>query len=329
MLRKKHIDILIYNFYEIKEIQRLNKLNTTKIIYYDHSSFVYWLYLKIYKFDDTIYSEYKKCRYVVSLVPIQNDYLFKIWGIKSIFMHNPTTFDYDSIIPSDLSNQNIIMMGRNDDPKKRFDLGIKSMKNIIKEIPNSQMNIISQPIREWEELIQYLNLGKNVRFLGFHKNVEIFLRNSSLFILPSFSECYPMVLSEAKIFGLPSIICGLDYLALAKRGTIIIYDDNPDTISKEAIQILKNEEYRKNLGEEARRSMKKIKNHLIIEKWIKLLISIYKGDEQFYNELSSDNENKIKKEEAEKILKNQLQRLKRQDNFFKGATLEKLKLYSF
>ena len=191
------------------------------------------------------------------------------------------------------------------------------------------MNIISQPIREWEELIQYLNLGKNVRFLGFHKNVEIFLRNSSLFILPSFSECYPMVLSEAKIFGLPSIICGLDYLALAKRGTIIIYDDNPDTISKEAIQILKNEEYRKNLGEEARRSMKKIKNHLIIEKWIKLLISIYKGDEQFYNELSSDNENKIKKEEAEKILKNQLQRLKRQDNFFKGATLEKLKLYSF
>ena len=244
-------------------------------------------------------------------------------------MHNPTTFEYDSIIPSDLSNQNIIMMGRNDDPKKRFDLGIKSMKNIIKEIPNSQMNIISQPIREWEELIQYLNLGKNVRFLGFHKNVEIFLRNSSLFILPSFSECYPMVLSEAKIFGLPSIICGLDYLALAKRGTIIIYDDNPDTISKEAIQILKNEEYRKNLGEEARRSMKKIKNHLIIEKWIKLLISIYKGDEQFYNELSSDNENKIKKEEAEKILKNQLQRLKRQDNFFKGATLEKLKLYSF
>ena len=328
MLRKNHIDILIYNFYDIKEIQKLNKLKTTKIIYYDHSSFVYWLYLKIYKFSDTIYSEYKKCKSVISLIPIQNDYLFKIWGINSIFIQNPTTFEYDSIIPSDLSNQNIIMMGRNDDPKKRFELGIKSMKNIIKEIPNSQMNIISLPIKECEELIQNLNLVKNIRFLGFQRSIEIFLRNSSLFILPSFSESYPMVLSEAKIFGIPSIICGLDYLCLAKRGTIIIYDDNPDTISKEAIQILKNKEYRKKLGNEARRSMKKIKNHVIIEKWIKLLKSIYKGDEQ-YKKLTTENEYKITEKEAGKILKNQLQRLKRQDNFLREATLEQLKHYSF
>ena len=162
--------------------------------------------MKIYKFSVTIYSEYKKCKYVISLIPIQHDYLFKIWGINSIFIQNPTTFEYDSIIPSDLSNQNIIMMGRNDDPKKRFELGIKSMKNIIKEIPNSQMNIISLPIKECEELIQNLNLVKNIRFLGFQRSIEIFLRNSSLFILPSFSESYPMVLSEAKIFGIPSII---------------------------------------------------------------------------------------------------------------------------
>ena len=220
------------------------------------------------------------------------------------------------------------MMGRNNDPKKRFELGIKSMKNIIKEIPNSQMNIISLPIKEGEELIQNLNLGKNVRFLGFQNNIEIFLRNSSFFILPSFSESYSMVLSEAKIFGIPSIICGLDYLCLAKRGTIIIYDDNPDTISKEAIQILKNKEYRKTLGDEARRSMKKIKNHIIIKKWIKLLISIYRGDEK-YKELTTENENKITEKEAEKILKNQLQHLKRQDHFFREATLEQLKHYSF
>ena len=50
-----------------------------------------------------------------------------------------------------------------------------------------------------------------------------------------------MALGEAKIFGIPSIICGLDFLSLAKGGTVIIYDDNPDTIAKEAIKILKNE----------------------------------------------------------------------------------------
>ena len=54
-----------------------------------------------------------------------------------------------------------------------------------------------------------------------------------------------MALVEAKLFGIPTIICGLDFLSLAKGGTIIIYDDNPDTIAKEAIKILKNEKYRK------------------------------------------------------------------------------------
>ena len=303
LIRKKNIDILIYNFYEKREIKKLNKIATTKIIYYDHSSFLYWIYLKHYKFKDTIYNEYKKCKYVISLIPIESNYLFKLWGINSILMNNPSTF--------------------------RFELGINSMKLIIKEIPMSQMNIVSNPNEECEKLIQNLNLEKNVRFVGFQINVENFLRNSSLLILPSLSESYSMVLSEAKIFGIPSILCGLDYLALAKGGTIIIYDDNPETISKEAIKILKIKEYRKMMGNEARKSMKKFKNSLIMKKWIKLLVSIYKGDELSYKKLLLENKNKIKDKEAEKILNNQLKLLQKRDQFFIGTSLDKLKMYSF
>ena len=76
-----------------------------------------------------------------------------------------------------------------------------------------------------------------------------------------------MVLIKTKIFGIPTIICGLDYLALAKGGTVYIYDENPETIAKEAIKILKDDKYRKKLGKEAKKSMEKIKNDLIIKKW--------------------------------------------------------------
>ena len=69
-----------------------------------------------------------------------------------------------------------------------------------------------------------------------------------------------MVLAEAKIFGIPSIICGLDFLVLSKGGTVILYDDDPDIIAKESIKILKNDRYRKKLGKEARKSMKNRKN---------------------------------------------------------------------
>ena len=247
----------------------LNSLKKTKVIIYDHSSFLYWIYCKIYKFNRTPYPSYKKSKYIISLIPLENDYLFKKWGINSILMDNPTTFEYDSVVPSDLSSKNIIMIGRIESTLKRFNLGIKAMKSIIKEIPDCEMEIISSnENNKYRNLIRKLKLENNVRVTGYEKNVELYLKNASLHILPSISECYPMVLSETKIFGIPSIICGLDFLSLAKGGTVIIYDDNPDTIAREAIKILKNETYRKLLGKEARKSIIKKKNKCILTPFI-------------------------------------------------------------
>ena len=117
-----------------------------------------------------------------------------------------------------------------------------------------------------------------------------------------------MVLSEAKIFGIPSILFGLDYIALAKGGTVIIYDDNPETIAKEAIKILKDDKYRKELGKEARKSMENIRNNLIAKRWVKLFLSVYKDNNKYFQKLVSEyNKNKMSKKEEEKILNNQLQ----------------------
>jgi glycosyltransferase involved in cell wall biosynthesis len=191
------------------------------------------------------------------------------------------------------------------------------------------MNILSLKIEKYEKLTLELKLEDNVRFVGFQKNVEIYLKNTSLHILPSLSECYPMVLSETKIFGIPTILIGLDHLALAKGGTVIIYDDNPNIIAKEAIKIIKNYEYRKILGCEAIESMKQFKNNLIAKRWVELLKVVYKGDEKSFKKLSSNNKDKIKDEEANKILNNQLLLLQKRNPFFRNITLDKFKLYSF
>ena len=99
-----------------------------------------------------------------------------------------------------------------------------------------------------------------------------------------------MVIIESKIFGLPNILVGLDYLTIAKGGTIIIYDDTPESISKEAIKILKNQKYKEILGKEARNSMKKFNNKILVDKWIELILSIYNGD-QYYHQLREQNQN--------------------------------------
>ena len=308
----------------------MNKLKNTKVIYYDHSSFLYWIYNHNYNFKKTVYYIYKKCNYVISLISIENDYLFKKWGINSILMDNPTTYNFDLVIPSDLSQKIIIMVGRSEDPIKRYDIGIKAMKNIIKEIPDSEMKIISNINKEYQKLIENLSLEENVRFTGNQNNIENYLKNASLHILPSLSEAYPMILSETKIFGIPSIICGLDYLTLSKGGTIIIYDDNPDFIAKEAILILKDNNYRKKLGKEARKSMEKHKNEFIVKKWVKLLLAVYKGNIESFRKLQKlDENNRISPKEAEDIINNQYILLKKRIPHLSNITLEQFKLYSF
>ena len=322
---REKLDIIVYNFYDKKVLRKLNTLKNTKIIAYDHSCFVYWIYYNQYKFEDTMYKAYKDCKYVISLIPIENDYLFKIWGINSILMDNPLTFEYDSVIPSDLSQNNIVMIGRGNDINKRFDIGIKSMKNIIEEIPDCKMYIISDKFEELEKLIKSLNLEKNVIFTGYQKNIEEYLKNSSLHIFPSIAESYGLVMSETKIYGIPTILCGLDYITLAKGGTVIIYDDNPNTIAKEAIKILKNETYKKKLGVEARKSLDKHNNNVIAKRWVKLLLAVYKGDNKSFRELEED---KMTEEEAERILNNQLKLIHMRVPRLKDITLEQLKSYS-
>ena len=98
-------------------------------------------------------------------------------------------------------------------------------------------------------------------------------------------------------------------------------------ILKEAIKILKNEKYRKELGKEARESIKNHKNKLIAKKWIKLLLSVYKGDYKSYKNLNTHK--KVTRKEAKQILNNQLSLLKRRYPCFNRLTLEKFESYSF
>ena len=109
-----------------------------------HSCFLYWVYIQYFNIFRFNYNEYANSDYIISIIPFENDFIFKKWGINSIYMNNFLTYNYDKIIPSDLSSSKILMIGRADDKDKRFELGVHSMKYIIKENSQSQMIIISK-----------------------------------------------------------------------------------------------------------------------------------------------------------------------------------------
>ena len=307
-LIKYKIKVFVYQDYNPKIIEMLNKIKEVKTIFYNHSCFLIWIYLNRFKSIKVLYNTYKKSKYIISIIPFENDYLFKKWGINSIFMNNLITYDINNnkIIPSDLSSKIILMIGRGKDHLKRFNLGIVSMKYIIKEIPDSKMLIISKVdgLNSLFNLVEKLKINNNIKFVGYTNKPEIYYKNASLHIIPSISESFSMVLCESKIYGIPNILLGIDYVSAGKGGVINIYDDKPETIAKEAIEILSNYTYRKELGKNAIESMKSFKNELTIKKWIQLIIAVYKG-ENSYIKLKYKNK-KISRQEAVNQLMRQL-----------------------
>jgi glycosyltransferase involved in cell wall biosynthesis len=60
----------------------------------------------------------------------------------------------------------------------------------------------------------------NIQPLGFKLNVEDFYQNSSVLMLTSQFEGYPMVVAEALSHGLPVVSFEMPYLAFMKCGVI-------------------------------------------------------------------------------------------------------------
>jgi glycosyltransferase involved in cell wall biosynthesis len=328
IINKNKIDILIYELDEIEEIISLNNYKSIKVIFYQHSSSFDWLYDN-YTMFKSIYENFYSSKYVVSIVPFDNDYLFNKWGLNTILMTNFMTHEFEFILTSDLSTKTILLIGRGNAKKKRFHIGIEALEYIIKEIPNSELIILSKlsGIEKLQTLVNNLNLENNIKFNGYSSSPDLYFRNASLNIIPSISEAFPMVLSETKIYGIPNIIIGLDYIFNAKGGTIIIYDDKPESLASEAIKIIEKREYRKILGKEARISMKKFNNDLLLKDWIELILSIYKG-QYYYNKLREDKK-KLSQDVGINILNNQIKLLKMRYIIFKNITRKEFENYTY
>ena len=135
------------------------------------------------------------------------------------------------------------------------------------------------------------------------------------------SESFGLVIAEAKLFAVPNILVGLDYVSIAKGRSRIVYDDTAESVSKEAFKILHNYNYREELGKEGRISMINFNNKFLFKKWNKLILSVYNGND--YYQKIRESENRISEIDAINILQNQIRLLKlRQIKYFNLTIIE-------
>ena len=229
-----------------------------------------------------------------------DDYFFyKKLGFKNeIFIPNLYTFEPSKILSSNLTNHNILMLGRAADKVKGFLYAVKTMPHIIKEVPDAKLIIGSSnyKIDFLKELAVQLNVSNNIVFNHYIENISEVLWNSSVFMYTSLSEAFPMAMNEAKAYGLPIVAFDVQYSIPYQSGVINVDMLDCQALANETVKLLKDYEYRKQMGEKAKLSLNQFKNNETVELWGRLFNSLLEGEEA-YRKLQYEIENKYYNEE--------------------------------
>ena len=223
------------------------------------------------------------------------------------------------------------MVGRVDDIIKGATYGLYAMAEIIKEFLDARLTTEINnfcyywygPPQHLKDLIKQLNIQDNVNYPGFSKNISEFYLNTSVLLVTSVSEAYPMVIGEAKAYGLPIVGFNVDYSPCYQSGVLKVEMFDYIAMAKESIKLLKNYEYRKKKGEEAKLSLNNYEtNDEKVEMWGNLFQALLNGTEDF-NKLQRKVEKKYYNETlAKEHIEKHYHYAQLFNNFFKCHSFE-------
>ena len=212
--------------------------------------------------------------FVVVSDNLRKFYENKIGKTKCIYI--PNVIDSLPDKRSKLTNKNIITIGRLSPEKGQKDL-IDVFKIVNKELPETKLFMVGDgPLKkELENYTKELKLTDKIIFTGFlgDKGKEKYILDSSIFILPSYTESFGLVLIEAMSYGLPCIAFDSSDGAkelLKNNVGILVKNRNKEKMAEEIIKELKN----KNGSEHSKKGYKYCQKYLldnVKKEWINIL----------------------------------------------------------
>ena len=233
----------------------------------------------------TLYQQWYRFDYFDSFVQIIPDdyYIYKRLKFENeIFIPNLYTFEHTQTPTSSLEKNNVLIVGRTDDIIKGTSYGIKAMAEVIKNYPEAILNIVSGTYtQKIIDLVNELNISSNVNFLPFTYNISEAYLNASVLIVASLSESFPMVMNEAKAHGLPIVAFNVDYSPCFQKGVITVDMFDYKAMGKEIEKLLRDFNYRKKKGMEAKYSLDMFKNNETINMWGELFSALLKGKDEY------------------------------------------------
>lgn len=171
-------------------------------------------------------------------------------------------------------------------PEKGLNYLIEASTKIIQKNPNAKIIIKGSPIysvttseknylEELRALIRKNNLEENISIIEMSPHGEIpkFLAAADVFVLPSLSEGFPLVILEALASGVPVVatpVGGIPDVLTSGSNALLVEPGNVDELAEAITRILSDDTLRQNLINNGLRT-----SHQIKENEIERLLNYY------------------------------------------------------
>lgn len=226
---------------------------------------------------------YQLCDAVVTLSETDR----RFWGNfnANVFeVKNPLFFDPAIIVPSGLQNKNIVWIGRFSIEKHPQDAMV-IMRKVVAVDPEVKLFMLGELTEGQREsytnILREMGLENNVELVGYLNDVSPYLKQASLQLMTSEYEGYPLALLEGMAYGLPFVMYELPYLTLVKDNKGIASVGYKDTAAAatEILEIMGDEEKRKEMGRNAYAYVKELGKYNIKDKWQEIFGSFEQAHE--------------------------------------------------
>ena len=206
----------------------------------------------------------------------KNNYDLKNTFVIPNFIHEENLIAYPEFHKRKLT---LIAAGRIE-TVKQFDHLILAWAQISNQHPEWKLEIYGDGNMKsaLESLIQENNLSDSVHLMGNTKNLSNRMREASMYCLTSKTDCFPMVLLEAKQAGLPIISYDCPYgpknIIHHNSDGLLIQKDNIRAFSNAIEKLIMNTEIRENMSVNSFKNAEEFSSGNIVKLWFSLFTQL-------------------------------------------------------
>ena len=203
----------------------------------------------------------------------------EMWGEMPGIRVIPNAANFIADKHSDCSAKRVIAVGRLD-YQKSFDRLILVWEKVHQQMPDWRLDIFGQG--EWQEMLQGMiderGLQDCVKLNGPTKDIGKEYAESSMLVMSSHYEGFPMVLVEAMACGLPAVCfdfkCGPRDIINEGENGLIVPDGDLEGLAEAMITLMKDDELRKKMGENAKKVVETYSEERVMGLWVNLFEEI-------------------------------------------------------